>query len=105
MGVTAGSIAFVMGTFSIPFALSIFTAQFLGILTAGFVGTLAPLLLTFTFKRDSKKWGSPLETVVQDVVGSFAMIIISYQIMLLFGPYDIKPNDMCSIGEGGSTHQ
>ena len=97
MGVTTGAIAFVMGTFSVPFALSIFTAQFIGILTAGFTGTLAPLLFTFIFKRDSLKWGGPLLTVFQDVVGSFAMIIITYQIMLLSGPYEISPNDLCSI--------
>jgi hypothetical protein len=99
MGVITGTIAFMMGAFSIPFALSIFTAQFIGIVTAGFTGTLAPLLFTFIFeRRDSGKWGGgQLETVVQDVVSSFAMIVISYQIMLLFGPYEIARNDMCSI--------
>jgi hypothetical protein len=32
---------------------------------------------------------------VQDVVGSFAMIVVTYQIMLLFGPYDLDASDMC----------
>lgn len=99
MGVITGIIAFVMGSLSIPFALSMFTAQFLGILTAGCTGTLAPLLFTFIFEKDSGKWSGPLETAVQDVVGSFAMIVISYQMMLLFGPYDLAPNDVCSIVE------
>jgi hypothetical protein len=99
MGVITGAIAFMMGTFSIPFALSMFTAQFVGIVTAGFTGTLAPLLFTFIFeRRDSGKWGvGQLETAVQDVVTSFAMIVIGYQIVLLFGPYEIAPNDVCSI--------
>jgi len=97
MGVVTGSIAFLMGGFSFAFALSIFTAQFVGILTAGCTGTLAPLLFTFIFERDSGKWGGPLETAVQDVVGSFAMIVISYRIMLLFGPYEIAPNDVCGV--------
>lgn len=34
-------------------------------------GMFAPLLFTFIFHRDSGKWGGPLETAVQDIVGSF----------------------------------
>ncbi|KAL7522463.1 hypothetical protein ACHAWX_007141 [Stephanocyclus meneghinianus] len=95
IGSVTATISFFMGGYNIPFAISIFCAQFIGILTAGFTGTLAPLLFTFIFERDSGKWGGPLETAVQDVVGSFAMIVISYRIMLLFGPYDLDPNDVC----------
>eukprot|EP00984_Skeletonema_dohrnii_P014981 scaffold6413_cov149-Skeletonema_dohrnii-CCMP3373.AAC.3 len=95
MGLISSSIAFCMGGFSVPFALSIFTAQWIGIFTAGVTGTLAPLLFTFIFERDSGKWGGPLETAVQDVVGSFAMIVVTYWIMSLFGPYDIELDDMC----------
>lgn len=95
IGVVTGLISFCMGGFSFSFALSIFTAQFIGILTAGCTGTMAPLLFTFIFKRDSGKWGGPLETAVQDVVGSFAMIVITYQIMFLLGPFDLEASDMC----------
>jgi cation transporter-like permease len=95
MGLVVGTMAFVMGHQSFAFGLTIFFAQFIGILTAGFTGTLAPLLFTFIFERDSGKWGGPLETAVQDVVGSFAMIVISYRIMTFFGPYDIDASDMC----------
>ena len=95
LGGISSAIAFCMGGFSVPFALSIFTAQWIGIVTAGVTGTLAPLLFTFIFERDSGKWGGPLETAVQDVVGSFAMIVVTYWIMSLFGPYEIEPNDMC----------
>mmetsp|Transcript_33422 Transcript_33422/g.37300 ORF Transcript_33422/g.37300 Transcript_33422/m.37300 type:complete len:911 (-) Transcript_33422:22-2754(-) len=97
MGVVAGTMAFFMGGLNIAFGFTIFVAQFIGIITAGCTGTLAPLLFTFIFERDSGKWGGPLETAVQDVVGSFAMIVISYRIMLAFGPYDIEPSDMCGI--------
>lgn len=65
-GVSSG-IALGMGGWSVPFALSIFTAQWIGVVTAGVTGTLAPLLFTFIFERDSGKWGGPLETAVQDV--------------------------------------
>mmetsp|Transcript_13935 Transcript_13935/g.22738 ORF Transcript_13935/g.22738 Transcript_13935/m.22738 type:complete len:105 (-) Transcript_13935:431-745(-) len=95
IGLVTSSISYYMGGFNFPFALSIFIAQFIGILTAGCTGTLAPLLFTFIFKRDSGKWGGPLETAVQDVVGSFAMIVITYQIMLFFGPFTLEPSDMC----------
>mmetsp|Transcript_2492 Transcript_2492/g.4949 ORF Transcript_2492/g.4949 Transcript_2492/m.4949 type:complete len:310 (-) Transcript_2492:305-1234(-) len=97
IGVVVSSIAYCIGGFSFPFALSILVAQFIGILTAGFTGTLAPLLFTFIFKRDSGKWGGPLETAVQDVVGSFSMIVITYYIMLFFGPFELEPNDICSV--------
>lgn len=59
------------------------------------LGTFAPLLFSFIFERDSGKWAGPLENAVQDVVGSFAMIVISYKIQLFFGPYDITPGDEC----------
>lgn len=99
MGTIVGTVAFFMGGKNVPFAFSIFIAQFVGILTAGCTGTLAPLLFTFIFERDSGKWGGPLETAVQDVVGSFAMIVISYQVMSYFGPYDIEQSDMCGVAE------
>lgn len=99
MGTIVGTVAFFMGGKNVPFAFSIFIAQFVGILTAGCTGTLAPLLFTFIFERDSGKWGGPLETAVQDVVGSFAMIVISYQVMSYFGPYDIERSDMCGVAE------
>lgn len=95
IGVVLAGIAFCMGGRSYSFAFSIFIAQFIGILTAGCTGTLAPLLFTFIFQRDSGKWGGPLETAVQDVVGSFAMIVVTYRIMSMFGPFDLEPGDTC----------
>ena len=89
MGVVTGTIAFMMGGFSIPFALSMFTSQFIGIFVGGCVGSLAPVCLGLFSQQGSSKWGSLLETAVQDVVASFLMIVISYQIMLLSGPYEI----------------
>jgi hypothetical protein len=83
IGLVTAMISFFMGGYNIPFALSIFCAQFIGIITAGCTGkiissnvenrsisnnyfylpgTLAPLLFTFIFERDSGKWGGPLET-------------------------------------------
>jgi len=95
LGFISSSIAFCMGGFHVPFAISIFIAQWIGIFTAGVTGTLAPILFALVFDRDSGKWSGPLETAVQDVVGSFAMIVVTYWIMSLFGPYDIELNDMC----------
>ena len=54
IGTVLASMSFYM-TRSFPFALSIFVAQFIGIVTAGCTGTLAPLLFTFIFQRDSGK--------------------------------------------------
>lgn len=95
MGGLLGTIAFVASSYSFPFALTIVIAQFISIVTAGCTGTFAPLIFTFIFHRDAGKWGGPLETAIQDVVGSFAMVIISYQILLWLGPIDIDPSDSC----------
>lgn len=95
IGLIIAAMAFVLGKSCVAFAFSIFVAQFIGIFTAGCTGTLAPLLFTFIFQRDSGKWGGPLETAVQDVVGSFAMIVVTYRIMLFFGPFELEPGDMC----------
>jgi Mg/Co/Ni transporter MgtE len=96
MGALLGSIAFFASLYDFAFAVTIFLAQFISIVTAGCTGTFAPLLFSFIFRRDSGKWGGPLETAIQDIVGSFAMVIISYHILLLLGPGPIDPSDVCS---------
>jgi len=95
MGLLLGSIAFVASGFDHAFGLTIMFAQFISIVTAGATGTFAPLLFSFIFQRDSGKWGGPLETAIQDIVGSFAMVIISYHLLTLLGPGPVDPSDMC----------
>lgn len=95
MGGLLGAIAFFASGYSFAFALTISIAQFISIVTAGCTGTFAPLIFTFIFERDSGKWGGPLETAVQDIVGSFAMVVISYKILEWFGPFAIDPEDTC----------
>lgn len=95
MGAVLGSVAFVASRQDLSFAITIFVAQFISIVTAGITGTFAPLLFSFIFKRDSGKWGGPLETAIQDIVGSFAMIVISYRILSFLGSHDVGPNDAC----------
>ena len=95
MGTLLGTIAFGLSGFHFGFAMTIMIAQFISILTAGLTGTLAPLLFSFIFQRDSGKWGGPLETAIQDIIGSFAMVVMSYQILKLFAPFDIESWDNC----------
>lgn len=95
MGGVIGAAAFFMSDMDIGFAITIFMAQFVSIVTAGITGTLAPLIFTFIFHRDAALYGGPLETAIQDIVGSFAMVILSYQLLLLFGPMEISPDDIC----------
>jgi len=97
MGLVLGSLAFVASQMDIAFGITIFVAQFISIVTAGVTGTFAPLLFSFVFHRDSGKWGGPLETAIQDIVGSFAMVVISYHILLLIGPGEVDPSDMCVV--------
>jgi cation transporter-like permease len=95
VGLMMGTIAFVASGLDAAFGITIFIAQMISILTAGITGTFAPLLFSFIFKRDSGKWGGPLETAIQDIVGSFAMVIISYHVLLLLGGNSVDPDDTC----------
>jgi hypothetical protein len=95
MGFLLGSIAFFASGMDLPFGLTIMFAQFISIVTAGFTGTFAPLLFSFIFKRDSGKWGGPLETAIQDIVGSFAMVVLSFHILKSFGVGPLSPDDVC----------
>jgi len=96
MGCVLGGIAFVASGFDWPFGVTIFVAQFISVVTAGVTGTFAPLLLSFIFRQDSGKWGGPLETAIQDIVGSFAMVIVSYHLLVLLGhDAPVAANDMC----------
>jgi Mg/Co/Ni transporter MgtE len=96
MGCLLGSIALVASEMDFAFAFTIMIAQFISIVTAGITGTFAPLLFSFVFKRDSGKWGGPLETAFQDIVGTFAMVVVSYYLLALFGAGNIDPSDSCA---------
>lgn len=95
MGCVLGTMAFVASGLDYAFAVTIMIAQFLSVLTAGITGTFAPLLFSFVCNRDSGKWAGPIETAIQDIVGSFAMVVISYKILLFIGPGPIDPGDVC----------
>jgi Mg/Co/Ni transporter MgtE len=95
MGAVSGIFAYVASGQDFAFGITIFLAQFISILTAGFTGTLAPLIFTFLFQRDSGQWGGPLETAIQDIVGSFAMVVLSYHVLNWLGPHDIHESDVC----------
>lgn len=98
IGTVVGGIAYQASGFDFAFGFTIFFANLLSVLTAGLTGTIAPLLFTFIFHRDSGKWGGPIETAVQDIVGSFVMVIMSYRVLLWFGSPDIDPSDVCGSG-------
>lgn len=95
MGSVLGTYAYIVSGMDYAFGLTIFMAQFVSIVTAGLTGTLAPLIFTFIFHRDSALYGGPLETAIQDIVGSFAMVVLSYRLLVFFGPMEITPDDIC----------
>jgi magnesium transporter len=99
MGTLLGTLALYASAWDLAFGLTVFVAQVVSIVTAGCTGTFAPLLFSFVFRRDSGKWGGPLETAVQDIVGSFAMVVISYKILQLLGPHTVDPTDVCGAVE------
>jgi Mg/Co/Ni transporter MgtE len=97
IGTVVGMVAYQASGFDFAFGLTIIIANLISVLTAGLTGTMAPLIFTFIFYRDSGKWGGPLETCIQDIVGSFVMVVLSYQILVWFGTADIDPSDTCGI--------
>jgi len=97
MGVVIGFGAYIASDFDVEFGVTIGIGQFVSILTAGFTGTVAPLLFSFIFHRDSGKWSGPLETAIQDIMGSFAMVILSYYLILWLGPREVESWDTCGV--------
>lgn len=95
MGSILGMFAYIASGYDVPFGLVIGMAQFISIVTAGFTGTFAPVLFSFIFHRDAGKWGGPLETAIQDIVGSFSMMVLSYKFLQMFGDHNIDPSDIC----------
>jgi hypothetical protein len=98
MGTVVGAIAFWLSGFHLVFALTIMISQFVSILSAGLTGTLAPLVSTFLFDHKAQSWNGPLETAIQDLIGSFALVVISYKILQLLGPMEVDPSDSCGWG-------
>jgi len=66
------------------FAITIGLAQVFSISVAGLTGTLAPIMFSMVFKRDAGKWAGPLETAVQDIAGTFAIVYLAQWILIFF---------------------
>jgi len=99
MGMIIGIFAFCISGYDAAFGVTIGIAQVLSIFTAGITGTSAPLIFTYLFHQDCGKWSGPIETAVQDIVGSFSMVVLSYHLLRLLGANTtISPDDVC--GEG-----
>eukprot|EP00931_Biecheleriopsis_adriatica_P017600 TRINITY_DN12564_c0_g1_i1.p1 TRINITY_DN12564_c0_g1~~TRINITY_DN12564_c0_g1_i1.p1 ORF type:complete len:297 (+),score=42.22 TRINITY_DN12564_c0_g1_i1:84-893(+) len=73
------------------FAITVGLAQVFSITVAGITGTLAPVLFSFVLKRDSGKWSGPLETAVQDIAGTFAVVYVAQWILLFFIKVGVSP--------------
>jgi Mg/Co/Ni transporter MgtE len=97
MGLVTATLSLFASGFDLAFGLTIFTAQLVSILAAGLLGTVAPLVLNSIFGRDSWKWRGLLETTLQDIVGSYVMVVISYRILSIFNG-GVASSDMCSAG-------
>lgn len=95
MGILVFGIAYVASSLDLAFGMAVMMAQFVSILTAGCTGTLAPLCGKFLFRCDAEKWGGLVETALQDIVASFAMVMVTYRCLEFMGPLDVDSNDLC----------
>lgn len=97
VGLIVGAMAFYASQFDLIFGFIIFLGNLVNILSAGLVGTLAPLISTFIWHRDSSKWRGPVQSIFHDIVGTFMMVIFSYHLVLYFNPSEMEPKDVCSV--------
>jgi Mg/Co/Ni transporter MgtE len=95
MGILLFAIAFVASSLDLAFGVAVMMAQLLSTVTAGCTGTLAPLCGKFFFSCDAEKWGGLVETALQDIIASFAMVMVTYRFLEFIGPLDVDPNDLC----------
>jgi len=73
------------------FAITIALSQVFSISIAGVTGTLAPVFFSFVCGRDAGKWAGPLETAVQDIAGTFAVVYVAQWILIFFVKLGISP--------------
>jgi magnesium transporter len=95
MGAFVSVIALLLSRFHFIFASVVLASQFLSIATASLTGTLTPLLCEYFFEHNGKKWGGAIETAIQDLIGSFVMIAMTYKILEWFGPLDAQASNSC----------
>lgn len=97
MGSMLGLMACVVSGGDFAFGITIMVAQIVSVVSAGCTGAVSPLLFSLIFRRDAEKWVAPLGTALQDVVGSFAMVILSYWMLAILGPRELNPSDVCGL--------
>lgn len=99
LGITVGSLlgiaAYQASDFDAVFGCTICVANIFSTLISGLLGTFSPLLSTFIFDRDLRKWGGLIQIAIQDIVGCFFMVVISHGLLVYFGPLSIDDDDMC----------
>jgi len=83
IGLVLGVIAYYASGLDSTFAFVIFAANLFSVMMAGVTGTLTPLILSSLFHRDLGKWCGFLETAIQDIVGAFSMVFLSFQLLVL----------------------
>jgi Mg/Co/Ni transporter MgtE len=97
MGSVLGVVACVASGGDFAFGFTMMLAQLVSVVTAGCTGAVSPLLFSLIFRRDAEKWVAPLGTALQDVVGSFSMVILSYWMLAIVGPRNLDPADVCGL--------
>ena len=95
VGICISFVSMYLTSFDFAFGFSIMLVQFLSIVIGALNGSLAPIMFGIIFKADYGKWTNQLATAIQDVLVSFLMMILSYNILLLFSSQGVDPADTC----------
>ena len=97
MGIALGFVAFFVSGLDITFGITILVVQLFSMISAGLTGTMLPFLYMSRFKQETGQWSMLLVTTFQDIVGSFASVVLSYYIIMFLSGKDVDPGDTCMI--------
>lgn len=78
----------------VGFALTVGFAQAFSVAIAGLTGTCAPLIFSFIFHGDAGKWAGPMETAIQDIAGSFAMVYVAQASLVQCIRWGLSPSSV-----------
>ena len=97
MGATLATVAFLFTSgSSVAFALAVGIVQFISAASAGCSGSMAPLLLSYLFKKNAPQLGGFIERAVPDVIASFLTTGFSYLFLSVIVSPVTDPSNACS---------
>jgi Mg/Co/Ni transporter MgtE len=97
MGIALGLLAYFVSGLDMTFGFTILVVQLSSIIVAGLTGTMLPLLCRSTLQQETGQWSLLLLTACQDIIGSFASIVLSYYVIVQLSAKAVTLDDACIV--------